>query len=57
MVPEEKNWLLTEATFINKFEDKVTGKFILSDTAIEYKVDRSKKYRMDYDFYDMTIDY
>ena len=26
----EDNWLETEATFINKFEDKVTGKFILT---------------------------
>ena len=56
-IPEQRYWSITDACFVNKFEDKVNGKFILTESCIEFKVDRSFPLRMPADMYDMTIDY
>ena len=54
---EGQRWGFNVTGFINKFEDQVVGKFILTKETIEYKVDRSQEYRLHQDFYDITIDF
>lgn len=56
-IPEQRNWQMTDAIFLNKFDDKVPGKFIMTESCLQFKVDRSKNYRLEADMYDMTIDY
>jgi hypothetical protein len=48
---------MTQAKFINKVEDSIIGRFVLTDNCIEFRVDRSKKYSMPHDTFDVTIDY
>ena len=56
-IPEQRYWSITDAFFINKFEDKIQGKFILTESCIEFKVLRENSTKMQADMYDMTIDY
>lgn len=57
MNPEQKHWWITDAKFINKIEDSVHGKFLMTASCLEFRVDRTKTYTMPHDSYDVTIDY
>ena len=48
---------MTDAKFINKVEDSVHGKFLMTGSCLEFRVDRTKTYTMPHDSYDVTIDY
>jgi hypothetical protein len=38
-IEEQKNWTITDAVYVNMFDDKVQGKLILTETCLEFKVD------------------
>ena len=56
-IPEQRTWLITDAGFVTKFDDKVNGKLIFTESCLQFKVDRTKEYRMNPENYDLTIDY
>ena len=56
-IPEQRNWKLTDAIFVNKFEDKIKGKLVLTDCCLEFKVDWEQMHKLEYEMYDLTIDY
>lgn len=39
-IPEQRYWTITDASFVNKFEDKISGKFIMTESCIEFRVNR-----------------
>ena len=55
-IPEQRRWVITQAKFVNKFEE-VLGGMIMTDSSIEFKADLTQTLRLPHDHYEMTIDY
>ena len=56
MIPEQRLWVITDAKLLNKFDEPV-GRLTMTDSCLDFKVDREQKYRLAHDLYDMTIDF